>query len=300
MTEVIPAPPRRRSTDHVQNVGPLRWLTPRRLGLLAYAGVAALAIAVMVHEHMSGIAIGVVAATSLWIPLTLSVHRRVAREQYERERLLQRLVTVSDLERRRVAAEVHDGALQDLIGLSFSLQTIAEQVPAPADEQLRDAAELTRGLMTRMRSLLQSMYPIEVPPTGWIDGILDLVKPLRASGVDVAIDVPRTQWSPLNEVVALRVTREALRNVAAHAQATQVRVVADQDEQRIVLSIIDNGTGFDQEMRDQREREGHFGMRLLHDLACEAGAALEVASAPGRGTTVTLEMRERRDPRAHR
>lgn len=302
-------PPRRRSTDHVAR-GPLAWLTPARvLYGMCYASIAA-AVAALVaveantddqlHEHASNMIVGAMAATVVWVPITLAIHRRAARQQYERERLLERLVTVSDLERRRVAAEVHDGALQDLIGLSFRLETVAGQVGPQHRDDLREAAQSTRGLMTRMRSLLQSMYPVDVPNSGWRDGFQDLTIALRRMGVHVHIDIPKGRLAPLNEVVALRVTREALRNVAAHASADNVWVTAEHGPETIRVAIVDDGIGFDRATELDRRLDGHFGMQLLHDLACEAGAALSVSSAAGQGTRVELELKERRHARPGR
>lgn len=301
--------PRRRSSDHVAR-GPFAWLTPIRLLYGSFYAVVVVAVAALVaveyqrddevHEHVSVILVGAIASTGLWVPITLAIHRRAARQQFERERLLERLVTVSDLERRRVAAEVHDGAIQDLVGLSFQLETIAERLPDAQRGDLRDAASTARSLMTRMRSLLQSMYPVDVPSSGWRDGFDDLSIALRRMGIVVHVDVPRRRLAPLNEVVALRVTREALRNVAAHAAARNVRVAAVHDDEHIRITITDDGVGFDAATAEAQRADGHFGMQLLHDLACEAGAALTITSSAGGGTRVQLEMTERRRARAGR
>jgi signal transduction histidine kinase len=88
------------------------------------------------------------------------------------------------------------------------------------------------------------------------------------------------------EGLMFRVAQEALRNVAAHAEAWNVEVEVRQDRNRVWLRVEDDGRGFD--MTGERP-EGHFGLGLMEDLARDAGAELNVRSAPDEGTRVTLE-----------
>jgi two-component system, NarL family, sensor kinase len=95
---------------------------------------------------------------------------------------------------------------------------------------------------------------------------------------------------PPAEVAALvfRVAQEALINVARHARARQVTLAVRQDDAGVELLVADDGTGFD---ADAASREpGHFGLSVLADLAREAGAALDLATAPGAGTAVRLRV----------
>jgi signal transduction histidine kinase len=224
------------------------------------------------------------------VPLAVTLARQLARSQRERERLLQRAIDVSDIERRRIAAEVHDGAVQELIGISFSLSANAERAPEPISGELRDLASATRSTVRTLRTLLNSIYPVAVPAEGWVAGIGDLVGELRAAGVEVDVDVPEQRPPRLEELLVLRVAREALRNAKTHSGATVVDVSLNQRHGGYVLEVRDNGRGFDPSDAQQSRSEGHIGLELLKDLAADAGASVEVSSEPGAGTTVRLEL----------
>jgi two-component system, NarL family, sensor kinase len=233
---------------------------------------------------------GLALLTLAQVPLAMKLARRLVRYQRERERLLERVIDASDAERRRIAAEVHDGAVQDLIGISFTLAAKSEEAPPPLDATLRGLAAQTRTTVRSLRSLLQSIYPIEVPPEGWAAGLEDLVTTLRERGVEVELDLPEAVLTRMDELLLLRVAREALRNAATHAQATRVSVRMRQQLGRLSLEIKDDGHGFTVAQADSSRRDGHLGLQLLSDLAEDAGASLLVDSSPGAGTTVRLEL----------
>ena len=134
-----------------------------------------------------------------------TMSRRLKILQTERENLLERVITASDLERRRIAAEVHDGAVQELIGITFSLSAAADESPPPMNDRLRGLAVATRHTVRSLRSLLNSIYPVEVPENGWAAGLDPTISALRQRGVKVDINVPEIRLSPTNESLLLRV-----------------------------------------------------------------------------------------------
>jgi len=220
------------------------------------------------------------------LSLVLFLGRRLARSDRRHTSLLERLIESSDAERRRVAAEVHDGVVQDLIGMSFSLNALAATTPNRADS-LSEMASSTRSAVASLRSLLGSIYPIEVPPEGWVAGIQDLVDSLGQLGVDVHVEAETAQLTATEALLVLRVTREALRNVAAHAHATEAEVRLIEWRGRLVLTIRDNGSGFE----PSSKKVGHIGLRLLHDVIRDAGGELTIESTPAEGTTLRVELK---------
>ena len=228
------------------------------------------------------------------IPLARALVHRLRKLQAERENLLERVITSSDIERRRIAAEVHDGAVQELIGITFSLSAAADESAAPMNERLGGLAVATRHTVRSLRSLLNSIYPVEVPEDGWGPGLDPIISALRQRGVIVNVKVPEVRLSPANELLLLRVGREALRNVDAHARASKVDIKMTKNGNAVKLLITDNGVGFDKEMAETQRQVGHLGLQLLRDLAEDMGAVLIVDSAPGSGTTVHLELEENR------
>jgi two-component system, NarL family, sensor kinase len=228
------------------------------------------------------------------LPLALALTHRLKKLRTEREHLLERVIASSDLERRRIAAEVHDGAVQELIGITFSLSAAADETSGAMNERLRELAGSTRHTVRSLRSLLNSIYPVQVPESGWVAGLDDTIGALRQRGVDVTVDVPGLRLSPANELLLLRVGREALRNVDAHARASRVDISMTKDGDAVKLLIADNGIGFDREMAASQRQVGHLGLQLLRDLAQDMGAELAVDSTPGSGTVVHLVLEENR------
>ncbi len=127
---------------------------------------------------------GLVLVVIAQVPLARTMNRRLKTLQTEREHLLERVITASDLERRRIAAEVHDGAVQELIGITFSLSAAADEAPPTMAERLNGLAIATRHTVRSLRSLLNSIYPVEVPEVGWAAGLDPIISALRRARRD--------------------------------------------------------------------------------------------------------------------
>ena len=225
------------------------------------------------------------------IPLAWSLARRLRDRQREREVLLQRAIAASELERRRLAADLHDGPLQRLASLSFDLSVEADlHKEGDAATALRAGAGQTRETIRELRGLLVDIYPPALRDEGLKAAVDDLATALAADGTEVRVDIPEA-LDVAYEVEALffRVTQEALRNVRAHADAGRVEVAVRHEGRDATLAIADDGRGFTAGGQDG-SRDGHFGLRLMEDLARDAGGALRVHSAPGHGTRITLEV----------
>jgi signal transduction histidine kinase len=229
------------------------------------------------------------------IPLAWSVTRKMARAQQERERLLKRAIDSSNLERLRIAADLHDGVVQDLAGISYSVRAMADRVAdtAPADvtSSLRDDADLTKQAVRRLRTLLVEIYPPNLQRSGLRAALSDLTSPLSSLGMDVRLGLPESLELPASvEALLFRAAQESLRNVAKHSGAKEVRVDVEVVDGVARLSVSDDGRGFAMSEGDPPRREGHFGLDLLVDLANDSGGSFDIRSRPGDGTTVVLEV----------
>jgi two-component system NarL family sensor kinase len=224
-----------------------------------------------------------------------SLTRRLRREHRERERLLESAIESSDAERRRIAADLHDGVVQDLAGVAFGLAPLAEDAARRGDEAsadaLRGATERLRGGVRSLRSLLVEIHPPSLETAGLEAALADLLSPLAAAGVATSLEVDAgAARGSAQDALVYRVAREALRNVAEHADASSVRVRAARVDGHVRLEVADDGVGFDGARRAARAEEGHVGLTLLEELVRGAAGRLEVRSAPGAGTTVALEV----------
>jgi two-component system, NarL family, sensor kinase len=231
----------------------------------------------------------------LQLPLAWSMARRLRAGQQERETLLRRALEASDSERRRIARVLHDGVVQELAGVSYSLSAAAERSGGAGDkalgDALRSAAAHTRESMRELRSLLVEIYPASLHQAGLDAALRDVLAPLARQGLETSLVVDRDLGlSESAEAQLFRAAQEALRNVQLHAEAKRVAVRVSRDGGTARLTVSDDGRGCSSEALSQRRDEGHLGLRLLADLAAEAGGSLAFDSEPGRGTRVTMEV----------
>jgi signal transduction histidine kinase len=229
----------------------------------------------------------------LQLPLAYSLARRLERAHLEREAALSRALDASELERRRIAADLHDGTVQELVAASYSLSAARERLARgdEADGALARAEETTRGAVRELRSLLIEIYPPRLRESGLSDALEDLVRPLEQRGVSTSVDVAGGLELPYETTALLyRTAREAVRNVAEHAGANELRIALTRDNGLVTLSVADDGKGFRPEDPLARPAEGHFGLRLLADQVRDAGGSFDLDSAPGRGTSVRVEV----------
>ncbi len=217
------------------------------------------------------------------------------RSQLERERLLVHALEASADERRRIAADLHDGVVQDLAGMSFSLEAAAQDRREPPSPGLRatlvDAATTTRASIRQLRTLLVEIHPPNLHSAGLGAALEDLLAPLKARGIAASIELD----GPLDldqdlELVVCRAAGEAVRNVQHHAEAKNVTVRLETTAERVRLQVVDDGVGFSDARRAQRQAQGHVGLSLLASVVAGRGGRLDVESEPGAGTRFVLEV----------
>jgi two-component system, NarL family, sensor kinase len=236
-------------------------------------------------------------AWAIQIPLAWRMARRVQAGQAERGRLLLRAMDASFAERKRIAASVHDGALQELVGLSYSLSAAAEGVgsgdPAATDASatLGGAAAALRRTARGLRTLVVEIYPPTLHAAGMEAALSDLVAGAAARGVGTTLDDRVEGRLPeATEALLFRGAQEAVRNAIAYAHATMLTVAIRSGRGVAELEVSDDGVGFSPERLARRRAEGHVGLQLLTDMVQEAGGRLDVESNPGAGTRIRLEV----------
>jgi len=230
----------------------------------------------------------------LQLPLAYRMARSLHDNRQEREALLLRALAASDTERRRIASDLHDGVVQDLAGTSYALAASADRIDGQApevSEALRDGARQTRRSIRQLRSLLVDIYPPDLHRAGLAAALSDLVAPLESRGVQARVELPPgLRLEPDAEALMFRTAQEALRNVMAHSDANHVDVSVILENSHAGLTIADDGRGFSPEAAEAAREDGHLGLRVLADMAQDAGGRLDIDSEPGRGTRVSLEV----------
>jgi two-component system NarL family sensor kinase len=231
----------------------------------------------------------------LQLPLAYRMARTLHDNRQEREALLLRALAASDTERRRIASDLHDGVVQDLAGTSYALAAAADRVDGTAgpevSDALRDGAKQTRRSIRQLRSLLVDIYPPDLHRAGLAAALSDLVAPLESRGLHARVELPPgLRLEPDAEALMFRTAQEALRNVMAHSDARHVDVSVILENSHAGLTIADDGRGFTPEAAEAARGDGHLGLRVLADMARDAGGRLDIDSEPGRGTRVLLEV----------
>jgi two-component system, NarL family, sensor kinase len=228
-------------------------------------------------------------------PLLWSLMRRLQLSHEQREGLLANAVTSSRRERRRVASYLHDGPVQELAGLAFSLAPVAADAETRGADRdaavVRKVIERLRGTVRDLRALLVDLHPPTLATAGLDAALRDLTSPLSARGTKVELRVDGDErLDPDTQALVYRVAQEAVRNVIAYADASTVSIAVDAVDSTALLLVADDGRGFRPETREQRRAEGHLGLSLVEELAQQAGGSLTIDSQEGAGTRVRLEV----------
>ena len=219
------------------------------------------------------------------LPPAIRLAREIQEHQVSRNRLLKRSVEASDLERRRIARDLHDEVIQGLSGLGYALESEEFHGPPEQRQVLGVARKILQESVRALRAMISELYPPDLEQLGLGTALERLVEPHRERGLTVQVLIPNDIQVDRGAATLLyRVAREALSNSAKHSGATEVTLALRIDHLGAEISIADNGAGFD---RTQLAADGHVGLRILKDTIQEAGGALQVLSVPEAGTTVT-------------
>jgi signal transduction histidine kinase len=233
----------------------------------------------------------------LLLPVLWRLLKRITRAQSQREVLLQRAVDASEEERQRIAGTLHDGPVQELAATSFVVAGAAEKAADSGQPELAEmltaAAGAVRASIQGLRSLLVDIYPPSLTSAGLVPALTDLTEVLAARNIATHLSLAEdaaARLGPAQQQLVFRIARECLRNAARHAGARNVEVRLFRDGHSNVVEIYDDGTGFDPALALDNPEDGHFGLRILTDLAVNAGADLLLATAPGAGCRWRLEV----------
>jgi len=225
------------------------------------------------------------------------LYEEVQRKEQLHKRLMAKVMTAEDEERRRIARELHDEAAQTLTALLLSLDAVAESIPAQ-EQRARDRLERSRHLansaLWETRRLMLDLRPAALDDLGLVPAIRAYAERRLGDAVALSIDaghlVERRLPADL-ELTVFRIVQEAVNNAARHAGARQLVIRLEQDGDDVSGSVSDDGQGFDFEaVLQRRDDEAPLGLLGMEERALLAGGTLEVESAPGQGTVVRFSL----------
>jgi signal transduction histidine kinase len=237
---------------------------------------------------------GLVLLYVLQAPLAYRMARRLQRSQEEREALLLRALSATDRERAAIAADLHDGVVQELAGTSFTLAAEADRAAATDPDGarvMRSAAGDLRRWVRELRSLIVTIVPPALHAQGLRSTLTDLAATLEARGIAVTVAVDDVgPVDETSEVLAYRAAQEGVRNVVRHAEATQVLIAVTRDRQGTLrLTVRDDGRGLDERYEEARRR-GSVGLDLLGQLVAAHGGRLTVGNAVAGGVELVVAL----------
>jgi PAS domain S-box-containing protein len=216
--------------------------------------------------------------------------RNLRQADEQRRSLLERVVTSQEQERRQVAGDIHDDAIQAMVAVTLQLQALGSRLRDPRSSELleRLAATATESV-GRLRQLVFELRPPlldEVGLAAAIDQYARRAGELAGFVVQVS-DESAGELPDELRVVAYRIVQEALANVRAHAHASRVAVRLEEVDGGVLARVSDDGAGFLPGLVERRPA-GHLGLISMREQATMAGGWCRIASAPGMGTTVEL------------
>ena len=195
-----------------------------------------------------------------------------------------RIVAASDLTRRQIERDLHDGVQQRLVSLALGLRTAASGIPTELDqveEELGNVASGLTGVLDDLREISRGIHPAILAEGGLGPALKTLA---RRSRIPVELDVRTDGRLPGQvEVTAYYMVSEALTNAAKHAQASVVQVAIEVIDGTLVVEVRDNGVGGADPLRGS-------GLIGLRDRAEAVGGTIVIQSPTGAGTSLRVEL----------
>ena len=230
----------------------------------------------------------------------IEMAHKVQDAQRSLHRYIGAITAAQEDERHRLARELHDDTLQALIALQqrvqlaqLELQSSTEQ-DMPGSTKLQEIASLTGQTIENLRRLTRALRPIYLEDLGLVPALEMLA---RETGQVMSMTVEFHQHGiekrldPTIELALYRMAQELLSNIARHAQANHATLNISFMDASVTLQVEDDGVGFNiPENPSEYGPNGHYGLLGLYERAELIGAALQIRSSPGKGTTMSITL----------
>jgi PAS domain S-box-containing protein len=213
----------------------------------------------------------------------------VARDITERKRLEREILEISSREQRRIGHDLHDGVCQQLAAIAYRMDILAEQLQEKGVAESSEAERvggLVNEAINQTRGVARGLFPISLEENGLVSALEELA--VNTSNLFKV----RCQFSAdgqlpkVEDSVALHlyyIAQEAVLNAAKHGQAATVSISLGRANDRLILAVRDDGSGF--EVSDHGS--SGMGIRIMRYRARVIGAALDLKSQPGHGTQIS-------------
>ncbi|HMV82181.1 MAG TPA: two-component regulator propeller domain-containing protein [Blastocatellia bacterium] len=240
------------------------------------------------------------AGAVLSLGLTLSVWlyrrriRKLERARAAQEAFARQLLASQEGERKRIAAELHDGLGQNLLVIK-NWAVLARRALEPESKARTPLDEVTTAAtrsIEEVREIAHNLRPYHLDEIGLTDAVAAMTERIaEASGIEFKLELEdlRGRLSSDAEINLYRIIQEAVNNVVKHAQADTVELSLRRHGQTLTVVIKDNGRGFDPAEATRRHERG-FGLAGLAERVRLLGGKENIQSSPGQGTTITVTL----------
>jgi signal transduction histidine kinase len=215
--------------------------------------------------------------------IAFDLSQRVSRDA------MRRVVAAQELERRRLARELHDETGQALTSILLGLKTLEQSVET---EQSREAVAAVRELVVStlrdVRRLAVELRPAALDDFGLAPALERLAETVRQDTsveVEIEVGIGGDRLPADVETTMYRIVQEALTNISKHADATRVSILLARKKHAVVIVVEDDGGGF-----DPGDKTTGLGLAGMRERVMLLGGQLRVETSPGRGTTIAAEV----------
>ena len=226
------------------------------------------------------------------------LEKRVAERTAELQSLSRRLVELQDSERRQLSMELHDRIGQNLTALGINLDILKSRlyensINGELSARLEDSAALLESTIEAIENLMAELRPPMLDEYGLLSALQWYAQEFsKRIGINVVVDGDETQQrpGPQVEITLFRIAQEALNNVAKHAHAKSVTIALTRSANELVMSISDDGAGFDSDLSLKAGLRAGFGLVTMRERTQAIGGLFDVRAAPGHGTQITVRV----------
>ncbi|MBX3051657.1 MAG: response regulator [Caldilineaceae bacterium] len=262
--------------------GPVIVLTGKGDRTIDLAVMESGAVDYLIKENMDG--------ETLERAIRYAIYRK--RSEMELAEMQRRLADSQEEERLHLARELHDGPLQELLGIRLHMGALTNALPEAAP-RVAQMQEQVQHIVDTLRNLCGELRPPSLPHFGLDKVIGSYVQKFRNLHSEIEIDMDLDKGGetldPNTRLALYRIFQNAMANIANHAQATRIRIEVHVDSHQIVMQIADDGKGFRvPHSLMTMARQGHYGLLGASERAESIGGRLSVHSEPGQGTTVIV------------
>jgi two-component system CheB/CheR fusion protein len=211
----------------------------------------------------------------------------------ENRRLQQEVLRINDTVQGKIGRDLHDGLLQQLTGLTYFSDTLAEnlaEVASPCVDGAHEISEHLRRLTSWIRDLAKGLYPTDLDNIGLapaLERLASTTAHLFSTSVVFECNEPVTISNHQVALHLYRIAQEAVNNAVKHGDAKHIHIGLNRSGDAIVLTVKDDGSGFSPE-----KAAAGVGLQSIHFRGRAIGAVVDVKSDVGQGTIVSCSFQE--------